>query len=78
MCRAGVAPGWSKRKNDIKMYNLYLETTAELKCQAEGEPKPTVTWLKDGQPFTERTCVGCEVSYTTAKRVPVQYCWYCT
>ena len=28
--------------------------TVQMKCPADGHPKPTVRWLKDGRNFTDR------------------------
>jgi len=28
--------------------------TVQMKCPADGHPKPTVHWLKDGRNFTDR------------------------
>ena len=35
---------------------MFLDTGYDfrLTCKATGKPKPSVEWLKNGQPFTER------------------------
>lgn len=48
-----TAPYWKRQPNQ-KMVAKPLGNVAELKCPAEGNPPPTISWLKDGKPFTAR------------------------
>ncbi|UYV60768.1 FGFR3 [Cordylochernes scorpioides] len=41
-------------KMDIVFISRTAGTTVKMKCPAVGNPSPTVSWLKDGQPLSER------------------------
>ena len=43
------------------------QETAVLKCRVEGNPKPTVTWLKDGEPLGDSQ----RHFYTAADQFPI-------
>jgi len=51
---AGDPPKWTR---DMELSNSVWEVagkTVQLKCPASGNPIPSIRWLKDGQPFTQR------------------------
>ncbi|XP_076469664.1 fibroblast growth factor receptor 2-like isoform X2 [Babylonia areolata] len=43
-------PRWSSHM-EIKSKTRVVNSYVDLKCPAWGTPTPTITWLKDGQPF---------------------------
>ena len=55
-------PTWAKRMVMTGPKVLPLGGVFELKCPAEGNPTPRITWLKNGLPFTKRdygtVCAG--------------------
>jgi len=59
----GKAPVWSREMDleNTKLLKL-AGKTVQMRCPADGVPRPTVRWFKNGQAFTDRpigrVCVG--------------------
>jgi len=52
-CAAG-RPRWVKREPTVDRVVLFTSDDFRLTCKAAGKPKPSVRWLKNGRPFTDR------------------------
>ncbi|XP_063057327.1 hemicentin-1 isoform X2 [Engraulis encrasicolus] len=60
---AGTALGKTKLRvqvppvisSDSKRYTVAMDTSVTLQCQADGQPAPTVSWHRDGQPVEEES-----------------------
>ncbi|KAK2187383.1 hypothetical protein NP493_167g01010 [Ridgeia piscesae] len=48
-------PRWTQKKDNIRLVVKPAASTVVLKCPAEGEPAPTIEWLKNSLPFDQRT-----------------------
>ena len=55
-------PRWSQKKDNIRLVVKPAASTVVLKCPAEGEPAPTIEWLKNSLPFDHRTIGSVGVS----------------
>ena len=47
-------PRWTGNMPEFQVKRTPALHTVDLKCPAHGNPKPTIRWLKNNQPFTER------------------------
>ena len=47
-------PQWAGDVPEFRLETTPALRTVDLKCPAQGNPKPTIRWLKNGQPFTGR------------------------
>ena len=47
-------PRWLKRDPIVNYVVLNTNLEFRLTCRASGKPKPSVVWLKNGEPFTKR------------------------
>ena len=47
-------PHWGRRMTDRILHAEPAGALVEFKCPAEGNPHPSIDWLKNGKPFTSR------------------------
>ncbi|OWK11308.1 hypothetical protein Celaphus_00006976, partial [Cervus elaphus hippelaphus] len=50
-------PSWSQKINDI---HVAIEENVFWECKANGRPKPTYRWLKNGEPLLTRDRIHIE------------------
>ncbi|XP_052459659.1 fibroblast growth factor receptor 1-A isoform X1 [Carassius gibelio] len=54
-----MAPVWAQPdKMEKKLYTFPASKTAKFRCQANGNPTPTVKWLKNGKEFKKDQRIG--------------------
>ncbi|KAI2661336.1 Fibroblast growth factor receptor 1-A [Labeo rohita] len=46
-----MAPVWAQPEKMRKLYNVPASKTVKFRCQANGNPTPTLKWLKNGKEF---------------------------
>lgn len=51
LCTAIAQPNWIQKINDI---HVAIEENIFWECKANGRPKPTYRWLKNGDPLLSR------------------------
>jgi hypothetical protein len=51
---SGVPPKWERSIQPFRLYPSPALRTVEISCPATGDPKPSITWLKDGMSFDFR------------------------
>ncbi|XP_026058469.1 fibroblast growth factor receptor 1-A-like isoform X2 [Carassius auratus] len=54
-----MAPVWAQPDNmEKKLYTVPASKTVKFRCQANGNPTPTVKWLKNGKEFKKDQRIG--------------------
>ncbi|KAL0186383.1 hypothetical protein M9458_018053, partial [Cirrhinus mrigala] len=54
-----MAPAWAQPdKMEKKLHAVPASKTVKFRCQANGNPTPTLKWLKNGKEFKKDQRIG--------------------
>lgn len=58
-CFTAMAPAWAQPdKMEKKLHAVPASKTVKFRCQANGNPTPTLKWLKNGKEFKRDQRIG--------------------
>uniref|UniRef100_A0A8C1TNH2 receptor protein-tyrosine kinase n=1 Tax=Cyprinus carpio TaxID=7962 RepID=A0A8C1TNH2_CYPCA len=59
VCCSAMAPVWTQPdKMEKKLHTVPASKTVKFRCQANGNPTPTLKWLKNGKEFKQDQRIG--------------------